>query len=40
VDEETEGKKQEELDIGLESLADKYGLDQLKDAMARMTTKE
>ena len=40
VEEETEGKKQEELDIGLESLADKFGLDQLKDAMARMNTKE
>jgi len=40
VDEETEGKKQEDLDIGLESLADKYGLDRLKDAMARVTTKE
>ncbi len=40
VEEETEEKKQEELDIGLESLADKFGLDQLKDAMARMNTKE
>jgi benzoyl-CoA reductase subunit BamC len=40
VEEETEGKKQEELDIGLDSLADKFGLDQLKDAMARMNTKE
>ena len=40
VEEETEEVKQEELDIGLESLADKFGLDQLKDAMARMNTKE
>ena len=40
VEEETEETKQEELDIGLESLADKFGLDQLKDAMARMNTKE
>ena len=40
VEEEAEEKKQEELDIGLESLADKFGLDQLKDAMARMNTKE
>ena len=40
VEEEMEKKKQEELDIGLESLADKFGLDQLKDAMARMNTKE
>ena len=40
VEEETEEKKQEELDIGLGSLADKFGLDQLKDAMARMNAKE
>jgi benzoyl-CoA reductase subunit BamC len=40
VEEETEQEKQEELNIGLESLADKFGLDQLKDAMARMNTKE
>ncbi len=40
VEEETEEKKQEELDIGLGSLADKFGLDQVKDAMARMNTKE
>ncbi len=40
VEEESEQKKQEDLDIGLESLADKFGLDQLKDAMARMNTKE
>ena len=40
VEEETEEEKQEELDIGLGSLADKFGLDQLKDAMARMNAKE
>ena len=40
VEEEKEEKKQEQLDVGLESLADKYGLDQLKDAMARLTIKE
>ncbi len=40
VEEETEEEKQEELDIGLDSLADKFGLDQLKDAMARMNAKE
>ena len=40
VEEEAEEEKQEELDTGLESLADKFGLDQLKDAMARMNTKE
>lgn len=40
VEEEPEEKKQEELYIGLESLVDKFGLDQLKDAMARMNGKE
>jgi len=40
VEEETEEAKQEELDVGLESLADRFGLDQLKDAMARINTKE
>jgi benzoyl-CoA reductase subunit BamC len=40
VEEEAEQEKQEELDVGLASLADKYGLDQLKDAMARMNKKE
>ena len=37
VDEEEE---REELEIGLESLADKYGLDKLIDALARMSKKE
>jgi len=40
VEEDKEEVKQEQLDIGLDSLADKYGLDQLKDAMARLTSKE
>ena len=37
---QTEEKKQEELHIGLESLADKYGRDKLLDAVARLNTKE
>ena len=40
VEEDKEEVKQEQLDIGLESLADKYGLDQLKDAVARLTSEE
>ena len=40
VEEDKEEVKQEQLNVGLESLADKYGLDQLKDAMARLTSKE
>ena len=40
MEEDTEEKKQEELDIGLGSLADKFGLDQLNDALARTSTKE
>ena len=31
-----EEKKQEELDIGLESLANKYGLQKIMDTIARM----
>jgi benzoyl-CoA reductase subunit BamC len=30
-------KKQEELEIGLESLANRYGLDKIMDIVARMT---
>ena len=37
VDEEVE---QEDLDIGLESLAEKYGLDKILDTVARMTMKD
>ena len=40
VEEETEEKKHEELHIGLESLADKYGRDKLMDAVARMNAGE
>jgi len=40
VEEETEEKKNEELHIGLEALADKYGRDKLMDAVARMNARE
>ena len=40
VEEETEGKKQEELHVGIESLANKYGRDKLMDAIARMKEKD
>ena len=36
VDEEEE-QRLEDMEIGLEALADKYGLDKLKEAVARMT---
>lgn len=35
-----EEETQEELDIGLESLANKFGLDKIADAVARMSVKE
>ena len=37
VQEEVE---QEELEIGLESLANKYGMDKIMDAVSRMSEKE
>ena len=40
VEEETEEKRQEELFVGLASLADKYGRDKLMDAVARLNVKE
>jgi benzoyl-CoA reductase subunit BamC len=40
VDEEDEKPKPEQLDIGLESLADRYGVQQLLDAVARMSKKD
>jgi len=40
VEEETEAKKREELHVGIESLADKYGRDKLMDAIARMKEKD
>lgn len=39
VEEEAEEPK-EELEIGLESLADKFGLDKIVDAVARLSSKE
>jgi benzoyl-CoA reductase subunit BamC len=38
--EEDEAEEQEELEIGLESLADKYGMEKILDAMARMSKKD
>ena len=38
--EEDEAKEQEELEIGLGSLADKFGLDKLTDMVARLSEKE
>jgi benzoyl-CoA reductase subunit BamC len=40
VEEETEAKKREELHVGIESLANKYGRDKLMDAIARMKEKD
>jgi benzoyl-CoA reductase subunit BamC len=40
VEEATEAEKQEQLDLGLESLVDKYGRDKLMDAVARMNAKD
>ncbi len=36
-EEEEEEEKQEDLEIGLESLADKYGLDKIMETVARMS---
>jgi len=33
-------QEQEEMEIGLESLADKYGLDKIMDTVARMSMKD
>ncbi len=38
--EEDEAKEQEELEIGLGSLVDKFGLDKLTDMVARLSDKE
>ena len=35
-----EEEKVEDLEIGLESLVDKYGLDKIVDAVARMSIKD
>jgi benzoyl-CoA reductase subunit BamC len=40
VEEETVDEQQEQLDTGLESLADKYGLEKLRAALDRLTIKE
>ena len=40
VDEPEEVAQAEELEIGLESLADKFGLDKLMDTVARLSEKE
>jgi benzoyl-CoA reductase subunit BamC len=39
-DEVVEEEEQEELEIGLDSLADKYGLQKILDAVARMSKKD
>lgn len=38
--EEEENVKQEEAEVGLEALVDKYGLDKIKETMARLTKKD
>jgi benzoyl-CoA reductase subunit BamC len=40
VEEKGESVEQEELEIGMESMADKYGLQKLKDAIERLSKKE
>ena len=35
-----EEEEQEELEVGLESLADKYGLEKLVDTLTRMSKKQ
>jgi benzoyl-CoA reductase subunit BamC len=40
VEVEEEAEKPEQLDIGLESLADKYGMQKVLDAVARLTKKD
>jgi benzoyl-CoA reductase subunit BamC len=40
VEEPDEVQEQEELELGLGSLADKYGLDKLMDTVARLSEKE
>jgi benzoyl-CoA reductase subunit BamC len=39
-EEYTEEEEMEELEVGLESLADKHGLDKLLETIARMSKKE
>jgi benzoyl-CoA reductase subunit BamC len=40
VDDQEASVEQEDLDIGLESLADKFGIDKIMDALARMNEKD
>jgi benzoyl-CoA reductase subunit BamC len=40
VEEQEEPLEQEELEIGLESLASKYGMDKIMDTVARLSKKE
>ena len=40
VDEDEEEVEQEDLEIGLESLASKYGIDKIKDTLARLSKKD
>ena len=40
VDDQEASVEQEDLDIGLESLADKFGMDKIMDALARMNEKD
>ena len=40
VEDQTESIEQEDLEIGLESLADKFGMDKIMDAVARMNDKD
>ena len=40
VEEAEPESEQEDLEIGLEALADKYGLEKIKDAFARISKKD
>ena len=40
VEEDEEELEQEDLEIGLESLASKYGMDKIKDTLARLSKKD
>jgi benzoyl-CoA reductase subunit BamC len=39
VEEEDVKEEQEDLELGLESLADKYGMDKIMETVARMSVK-
>jgi benzoyl-CoA reductase subunit BamC len=40
VPEDQEQEEQQDLEVGLESLADKYGMDKILDAVARLSKKD